>query len=200
MKNLKRIPACAFVLFASAVLCGAMEVQTVINQLGLVPMVDEACPGYYRETYQSTAFRAAMDKERHAASLIYYLMTTEHRVDPWHRLTSDEIMLYHGGAPMHIVLLYPGGTWATFTLGPRFDEGHQAQVVIPAGTWMGFVLLDTPEFNWGLYGVMVVPGWHLDDLEFVFENDIAPLREQFPEAFQHIDEKGWTILQGSSRP
>ena len=197
---MKKYWICSFAFFASALLAGALDRQTVIDRLGLVPMTDEACPGYYRETYRATQFQAAMDKERQAGSLIYYLMTHEYREDPWHRLTSDEIMLYHAGAPMHIVLLYPEGKWAIFTLGPRFDEGHQAHVVIPAGTWMGFILLDTPECDWGLYGVMVVPGWHIEDVEFVHGKDIAPLRAQYPEAFQLVDEKGGTVLQGNARP
>ena len=102
-----------------------------------------------------------MNKERAAASLIYYLMT---RTCPSTLAYShiDEILLYHGGAPMIQLLLYPDGTWEEIVLGPGVDKGQVMQKVIPAGTWMGFVKKEDPHYDWGLYGVMVVPAWHLE--------------------------------------
>lgn len=183
-------------LWMSGVSCAwSLGAEDVIRALNLAPMTDEACPGYYRETYRSE-IKAALDRDRQAASLIYYLMTDAEPEDPWHRISSDEIMLYHAGAPMRIVLLYPDGSWGQFTLGSSFAEGHEAHVLIPAGTWMGFALDCGAEVDWGLYGVLVVPGWHIDDIEFVTGADVVPLREGYPGAFEVIDGEDWPVLQG----
>ena len=93
-----------------------------------------------------------MDKERAAASLIYYLMTRDVPIDPWHILTSDEVLLYHGGAPMIQLLLYPDGRWEEVVLGPEVDKGQVMQKVIPAGTWMGFVKRMIPAMTGGSTG------------------------------------------------
>ncbi len=162
----------------------------VIEALGLEPMGDAACPGYFKPTYAS-GIRAHMDRERAAASLIYYLMTRDVTIDPWHILTSDEILLYHGGAPMVQILLYPDGSWEEIVLGPEVDKGQVPQKLIPANTWMGFVKKEDPHYDWGLYGVMVVPGWHIEDIRMVKgEKELAALREKYPTAVKRGRELG----------
>ncbi len=158
-----------------------LSAEQVIQALKLVPMSDEACPGFYLPTYESKT-RAAVDKDRAAASLIYYLMTPQISIDPWHIISSDEIMLYHAGAPMVMLLLYPDGKWKEVVLGPDITNGQVMQYVIPAGTWMGFVKQQDPTYDWGLYGVMVCPGWHIEDIRFIppgaAENDA--LKRDYP--------------------
>ncbi|MCF8144589.1 MAG: cupin domain-containing protein [Deltaproteobacteria bacterium] len=167
-----------------------LSAHQVIQGLALEPMSDDACPGFYKPTYQS-ALKADMETDRSSASLIYYLMTREVTIDPWHILTSDEILLYHAGAPMIQMLLYPDGTWEEIALGPEVDKGQVPQKVIPAGTWMGFVKKEVPEYDWGLYGVMVVPGWHIDDIRMVRDaQELETLRNKFPAAVSRATELG----------
>ncbi|MFH0880521.1 MAG: cupin domain-containing protein, partial [Lentisphaerota bacterium] len=151
-----------------------LSIPQVIESLKLQPMSDVACKGYYLSTYESKTL-AAVDKNRAAASLIYYLMTPEIPVDPWHVITSDEVMLYHAGAPMAQLLLHQDGRWEEIVLGPEFDKGQVAQTLIPAGTWMGFAKLPDPRYNWGLYGVMVIPGWHQDDIHAASNEEVMQL-------------------------
>ena len=167
-----------------------LTAEQVISALKLDPMNDAACPGYFKPTYAST-LKADMEKDRTAASLIYYLMTKDVPVDPWHILTSDEILLYHAGAPMIQMLLYPDGTWEEIVLGPRADQRQVMQKVILAGTWMGFVKKEDPHYDWGLYGVMVVPGWHIEDIRMVRgKNDLEMLKEKYPTAVKRCRELG----------
>ena len=166
-----------------------LSAEHVIQGLDLEPMSDDACPGFYRPTYQSN-LKADMEKDRAAASLIYYLMTREVPVDPWHILTSDEILLYHAGAPMIQMLLYPDGTWEEVVLGPKVDQGQVMQKVIPAGTWMGFVKKEDPEYDWGLYGVMVVPAWHMDDIRMIQDQELENLKQKYPSALERGRELG----------
>jgi len=167
-----------------------LTADRVIKALNLKPMGDAACPGYFKPTYASEV-RANMAKERAAASLIYYLMTRDVPVDPWHILTSDEVLLYHAGAPMIQILLYPDGAWEEVVLGPGVDKGQVMQKVIPAGTWMGFVKKDDPHYDWGLYGVMVVPGWHIEDIRMVDgKNELEMLKKDYPAAVKRCKELG----------
>ncbi|RJR52648.1 MAG: cupin domain-containing protein [Desulfobacteraceae bacterium] len=163
--------------------------QQVIDALRLQPMSDEACPGYFRMTYESKT-RAALTKDRPAASLIYYMMTPEVTVDPWHIISSDEILLYHSGAPMIMMLLYPDGSWKEAVLGPEADKGHVMQEVIPKNTWMGFVKREDPGYDWGLYGVMVVPGWHIDDIRMAEPPELKELMSRYPQAVPRGRELG----------
>ena len=162
----------------------------VIKALNLEPMGDAACPVFFKPTYES-GLRADMDKERAAASLIYYLMTKDVTIDPWHILTSDEILLYHAGAPMIQMLLYPDGHWEEVVLGPDVDRGQVMQKVIPAGTWMGFVKKKDPRYDWGLYGVMVVPAWHIEDIRMVQgDKELEMLKKRYPGAVKRGMELG----------
>ncbi|MFH1037917.1 MAG: cupin domain-containing protein [PVC group bacterium] len=164
--------------------------QQVISFLQLQPMSDDACPGYYLPTYES-GLKAALDKDRAAASLIYYLMTRETPIDPWHVLTSDEVLLYHAGAPMIQMLLYPDGAWEEVVLGPEVEKGQVMQKVIPAGTWMGFVKKDDPNVDWGLYGVLVVPAWNIEDIRMLKSgSEREELEKKYPTAVQRGKELG----------
>lgn len=170
--------------------CSGPSAGEVIKSLKLQPMSDEACPGYYLPTYESR-LRAKLSKDRPAASLIYYLMTEDVPIDPFHILLSDEIILYHAGAPMIQMLLYPDGTWKEVVLGPHVEKGEVMQQVIPAGTWMGFVKKDDPYYDWGLYGVMVVPGWNIEDIRMVEgETGLEKLRKRYPTAVKRGKELG----------
>lgn len=169
----------------------SLSADQVIETLNLKALVeDEACAGYYKLTYESQ-IKADIEKNRSAASLIYYLMTDEVPIDPWHILKSDEILLYHAGAPMIQMLLYPDGTWEELVLGPNINKGQVPQKLIPARTWMGFVKEEDADFDWGLYGVMVVPGWHIEDIEVAQEKDeIEMLKKKYPGAVKRGKELG----------
>jgi uncharacterized protein len=157
------------------------SVKQVIASLKLKSMADVACKGYYLGTYESST-KASLPKNRSAASLIYYLMTPDIAVDPWHIIASDEVMLYHAGAPMAQLLLFPDGRWEQIILGPRVEQGQAPQTVIAAGTWMGFAKMKDPLYEWGLYGVMVVPGWHADDIRRATDAEVKALMDKFPAA------------------
>ena len=162
----------------------------VIDALGLLPMSDEACPGYFLPTFESD-LKADIEKDRYAGSLIYYMMTPEVPIDPWHVISSDEILLYHAGAPMIMMLLYPDGSWKEITLGPELDKGHVLQQLIPKNTWMGFVKQQVPDYQWGLYGVMVIPAWHIDDIQMVGKGaELNGLMEKYPGAVPRGKELG----------
>ena len=173
--------------------CGTMPPRTaarispsreeVVRALNLVPMNDGACIGYYREMY-ACAVPAQAGKPRPAASSIYYLMAGG-LFDPWHKLASDEILVYHAGVPMHQLLIYPDGKVQKLILGPDPTRGHQPQIIIPKGTWMGFRIADDRPEAWGLYSVICAPGFHLEDITISSGQDLGG---QFPSAVAAMKE------------
>ena len=89
------------------------------------------------------------------------------------------------------MLPYPDGAWEEVVLGPEVDRGQVMQKVIPAGTWMGFVKKKDPRYDWGLYGVMVVPAWHIEDIRMVQgNNELEMLRKRYPTAVKRGKELG----------
>eukprot|EP00828_Plagiopyla_frontata_P006587 TRINITY_DN12904_c0_g1_i2.p2 TRINITY_DN12904_c0_g1~~TRINITY_DN12904_c0_g1_i2.p2 ORF type:complete len:110 (+),score=2.26 TRINITY_DN12904_c0_g1_i2:52-381(+) len=83
-----------------------MDAKQVIEHLKLEPLTVEG--GYFKETYRSTEILA--QRERCIGTSIYYLLKTE-EVSRWHRVKSDEIWMYHLGAPAIQLLLFADGSW-----------------------------------------------------------------------------------------
>ncbi len=155
------------------------QARDLIARLQLTPLPE--VPGaYFRETYRSSAKAAAAD--RACATSILYLLTGS-LVDPWHRVASDELFDYLGGATLRLLLLKPDGTWEERRLGLERDA--EPQVMVPAGTWMAMTLAEQGAENWGLYSVWVVPGFDYADYATARSKDLAP---RWPEAAARMRE------------
>ncbi len=102
------------------------EAEALINKYSMRPHEEG---GYYCEIWR----KPAEDKKPCSLSHIYYLLMAGESAR-WHRVTSDEIWLFHQGAPLTISL---GGN------GERPQETSTAIIVgrdvfhclIPGGTW-----------------------------------------------------------------
>ena len=127
-----------------------LKAEEVVARLGLVPLEGEG--GMYRSTYNSALTLDGVP----IGSLIYYLLHGR-AFSHFHRLTGDEIWLYHGGAPMNLVELFPDGTWAVTRLGCDLEQGEVPQHLVRAGVWQG-ACLDEGD-DWGLAGTMMAPAY-----------------------------------------
>ncbi|MBO8196688.1 cupin domain-containing protein [Streptomyces oryzae] len=87
-----------------------------------------------------------------------------------HRLPDDEVWHYYLGAPLQLLLLGPEGrtTVRTPVLGPDvLGAGHQVQLTVPAGTWMGARVgagdgagaEGSAGGAWALFGCTMAPGY-----------------------------------------
>lgn len=127
-------------------------------ELGLEPHPEG---GWYRRTWTATDAVATDRGERPAATLIYFLLPPG-EASAWHVVTSDEIWLWQGPAPLALQL---GGTGdapvegAVVTLGPDERRGHRAQALVPAGTWQRTL----PSGGDALVSCVVSPGFSFDD-------------------------------------
>ena len=140
---------------------------------------------YFREIYRSK-FSAGTEKPRYCATMIYDLMQGD-AIDPWHKITSDEIFIHHAGTPVTMMLLFEDKTWEEKTLGSNVLEGEVPQVIVPAGTWMAIALKDRSPDSWALMGVLVVPGFEYEDL---IKGDAEKLIKEYPAAAGRIRELG----------
>ncbi|GGL89452.1 cupin domain-containing protein [Nakamurella endophytica] len=123
--------------------------RAVIDRLGLEPLVPEG--GWFRRTYTGAATTA-----------IHFLVTPE-GFSALHRMrSSDEIYLFHAGAPLSMLLLDPGtGRVREVLLGPDVTAGQVVHQVVPAGTWQG----SRTTGDWTLVTAVVTPGFEWTDFE-----------------------------------
>lgn len=160
-----------------------ITVDEIKAALGLKPLPMEG--GYYAETYRAPesfaegALPKGFDGPRSLATAIYYLLTPD-TFSAMHRLRSDEVYHFYAGGPVEMLLLGPGGTVRTLTLGPDILGGMQAQAVVPKGVWQGSRL---KEGSFALLGTTMAPGFDPADYEHGSREDLIG---SFPEARELI--------------
>jgi predicted cupin superfamily sugar epimerase len=150
--------------------------------------------GYFRETYRSPLVVDTEAGPRPLSTAILYLLTT---TDPsrFHRLRSDELWLYHAGAPAELALLGQGM--------PEYQAVYlnRPQAFVPADRWMAARVITEDEADWGsgraperrwtvdrrathelrwtLVSCVVTPGFEYDDFE---SGEREALLREFPRA------------------
>jgi hypothetical protein len=171
----------------STLLGGAMATkEEVIRKLRLEPLPGEG--GYYRETYRSPLRTSARnvgimaEGQRSLGTAIYYLVG-EQEFSALHRLKGDEIFHFYSGDPVEMVQISPDGRLKRITMGPDIMNGHQVQVVVPAGTWQGTRLCRGG--RWALLGTTMAPGFEFTDFEL---GNREALLSQYPELSNDIVE------------
>jgi predicted cupin superfamily sugar epimerase len=137
----------------------------IAARLGLEPLPFEG--GVFRRTYSSPGMTA-----------IYFLVAGQD-FSAIHRMrTSDELFLFHAGAPLRMLLL-GSGQEREETIGSDVQAGLVPQLLVPSGIWQGAASTG----GWSLVSTVVVPGFDWDDFQL---GDRADLTEAFPDWAQHI--------------
>ena len=118
--------------------------------------------GWYRRTYTAPeCLRLPRGPRAHSTAISYLL--EEGTFSEMHRVASDEIFHFYLGDPVEMLLLYPDGRSAIFTLGPDLARGQRPQILVPAGVWQGERLLQGGKL--ALFGCTVTPGFDFADYE-----------------------------------
>jgi predicted cupin superfamily sugar epimerase len=137
-----------------------MDVATAVERWRLAPHPEG---GYFRETYRSGLRTApsGWPGERAMATAILYLLPAGQE-SAWHRVRSDELWLWQGGAPMELRI---GDE--TRHVGPDPAAGGEPQVLVPAGAWQSATPVPGtgPADPWSLVACVVVPGFDFADFE-----------------------------------
>jgi predicted cupin superfamily sugar epimerase len=144
--------------------------------------------GFFKETYRSdTRVHVTQDDgsiiERSAATAIMFLITGSN-VSRLHRIKSDEIWHFYGGAPLVVVEMDSSTLQITHTrIGPNVLEGEVVQYVVPAGKCFGSYSEDTYSF----VGCTVSPGFEFSDFELASSEQLRGIFSAVPAAQAIID-------------
>lgn len=135
--------------------------------------------GWFAEIWRGTTTLPASALPRHGGerstgTSIYYLLHNND-VSRIHRIRSDEIWHYYDGCGVRLHLFLDDGSHEVALLGLHPEKGERPQVVIPANTWFGAVLMEAHEYS--LMGCTVAPGFDFADCEFGTRDAML---QQFP--------------------
>ncbi|MEG0874701.1 MAG: cupin domain-containing protein [Clostridiales bacterium] len=130
-----------------------MNKEKIIDKFNMQPHPEG---GWYKELWQSPKTVG----ERHLSSHIYYLLEKD-EVSKWHRLTSDEIWLFHSGDYLTLTL---GGKGKTPIPTQEVEIGKDLfHLLIPANTWQRA----TAKLGDSLVSCVVSPGYNDEDYEMI---------------------------------
>ena len=152
----------------------SISADKIIEKLNLRTLTVEG--GFFHEVYRSTVRLA--DGKHSCGTCIYYLMKANDYSN-WHKVSGDEIWLYHTGIPAIQMLLFPDGSWAERIIGPDIIAGQVPQSLIPAGTWQAAALVSRKPADWGLFGAAVFPSFEYADFTVGRGPELA---QAYPEA------------------
>jgi predicted cupin superfamily sugar epimerase len=153
--------------------------QEIITRLGLQPHPEG---GYFVEAFRSPQLLSLPDGRVRAASTAVYYLLPFGVCSAWHRVSSDEVWHFYGGAPLRLVTIEGEGNFKEVLLGDSLAEGQLPQHVIPAGVWQAAKPEGGVE-NWSLLGCTVAPGFDFEDFEMP---DHGELLELFPQHQERI--------------
>ncbi|MCP5027478.1 MAG: cupin domain-containing protein [Actinomycetia bacterium] len=123
------------------------DADPLAAELGLEPLDREG--GRFASTHRDEVFSA-----------IYYLLTPGEK-SHLHLLPGPELYVFHGGAPLDLLLLHPEGDVERVALGLDVAAGQRPQHLVPGGSWQG----STTTGDWTLVGTVMVPPF--DDAHYV---------------------------------
>jgi len=150
----------------------------LISSLGLVQHPEG---GWYRETCRSheqisgSALPDRFNGPRSCYTAICFLLE-QGDYSALHRIKSDELWFFHGGAGLTIHLLTVDGTCSAIRLGADIAAGEAFQAMVPSGTWFGAEMSGAGEYS--LVSCVVAPGFDFADFEM---GDRNLLLQQYPD-------------------
>lgn len=167
-----------------------LTAERVIEIMGLEPLPEEG--GYYRETFRSprrlagSALGEDYSGGRDALTAIYFLVTAESH-SAWHILPSDEVFLWHAGAPVSMLRLPAEGAADPVLLGAELTAGQRPQAVVPGHVWQACRLADpSAEPAWALLSCLVAPGFDFADFHVATPEEVESLADRFPAEAEEV--------------
>ena len=144
-------------------------VEQLVERLKLEPLPVEG--GLFRQTWVGEE----RDGRPVGTAIVVLLAAEGGHFSAMHRLPIDEVWFFQAGDPIELLLLEPGTAGRIATLGPDVVGGHELQVVVAAGTWMG--ARTAPGGAWSLFATSMAPGFVPADYD---PGDRATLSEAWP--------------------
>lgn len=150
------------------------EARERVRGLDLLPHPEG---GFYRETYRASVSVDTKGGPRAASTAIYFLIPRG-SFSAFHRIRSDEVWHFYGGAPLEVICLHEGAR-TVLRLGTNAERGEEPQGVVLAGTWFASRIDPAADasYDYAWVGCTVAPGFDFADFEMA-ERDA--LSKAFP--------------------
>jgi predicted cupin superfamily sugar epimerase len=114
------------------------------------------------------------------------LVETEADFSAMHRLQTDEVWHFYGGAPIDMLLLYPDGHGRKITLGTNVLAGELPQFTVPHGVWQGSAPRGTSERTYSFAGDQLSPGFDYADFEMGYRDALERAYPAFTRDIQRL--------------
>ena len=169
----------------SGSLSSGEQARAIARKLGLDPIPVEG--GYYAKIFRSPDTIESPKRlgggPRIVASTIYFMLYKD--FNTMHRMRTNEVWCYHGGATLTLYEIKADGTLITHKLGDVLEaEENQPQVVIEAGSWMASELGNDDDFV--LVTCCVTPGFEPTDYEFPNRDEMCKKYPQHKDLFRRL--------------
>lgn len=167
-----------------------------IAKLGMTQHIEG---GAFKEHYRAalllprSALTSSHQGDRPASTAIYFLLR-HGEFSAFHLLSSDEVLHFYDGSPLHVYEIDAAGLMHVHKLGRDLDSGERFSLVIPGGSW--FALRCEQAGGFSLIGCTVAPGFDFQDFTL---DDRAVLLGKFPQHAQLVREMTFERTAGSSR-
>lgn len=156
-----------------------MTAESIIEKLNLTRHPEG---GFYRETYRGeNVVTLDNGQVRNTVTAIHYLLKDRDK-SHFHKVSSDELWLFHQGEPLEILMITHDGKMETKILGNRLDLNEEPQVVVKANTW--FAARVKNEKGFALVSCVVAPGFDFSDFQLGDKNELIKL---FPDIKEEIE-------------
>ena len=148
--------------------------EQLIARFGLEALPVEG--GLFHQWYRSSTFIApdvhevGPDPKPMGTAIVVLLTDDPDSFSGMHRLVTDELWHYYLGDPLELLVLTEGGVGRVVTLGPDVLGGHDINVCVPAGAWMGARV--APGGSWVLFGNTMAPGFTDTDFELALADEL----------------------------
>ena len=163
----------------------AERAKAIAKKLKMEPIPVEG--GYYAPVFRSPDAIEAPKRlgggARKVASTIYFMLYKD--FNTMHRMRTNEIWCYHGGATLTLHEIKDDGTLITHKLGDVLEaEENQPQVVIEAFSWMAAELAHDDDYV--MVTCCVAPGWEITDYEFADLDEMCAKHPKHAELFKRL--------------
>jgi predicted cupin superfamily sugar epimerase/quercetin dioxygenase-like cupin family protein len=109
----------------------------------------------------------------HAAGSAIFAVATRRDFSALHRLQSDEVWHFYGGAPLDMLLLYPDGGGRRVRLGPRIAAGEIPQFTVPHGVWVGAAPHGSARAAYSFFGTQLAPAFDYADFAIGYRDALT---------------------------
>ncbi len=161
--------------------------QYWIEHLQMIPHPEG---GYYLRPHISTESFIRKDipgvytSERKLWTSEYMLIEAMQK-QSFHRVRSDEMWYYHAGAPLKVHVIDQDGHYQQAVLGLDISENQRPQYHIPKNS---IVALEGDLDLYSLIGVMISPGFDMDDFTLFSRDELVARHPQHKELIEQFTE------------